>query len=500
MTDIVLATLNAKYIHSSLGLRYLKSNMGLLYDRTAIAEYNINSRPIDIAEKLLSKQPVIIGFSVYIWNVEQTKNIIQIIKGISPETTIIIGGPEVSYEYQDTEIFKFCDYLIPGQGDIAFAQLCKSILDENSPENKLFTPEPFTLAQLTMPYSEYTEEDIKNRIIYVEASRGCPFKCEFCLSALDKTAYPFDLDIFINQVQQLYDRGARHFKFVDRTFNLNIKSSMKIMQFFLDKIENGIFLHFELIPDHLPEKLKSLISQFPEGSLQFEVGIQSMNTDVQAIISRKQDNEKSQSNIAWLRQHSHAHIHTDLIIGLPGEDIKSIENGFNQLAKLEPHEIQVGILKRLKGSPIIRHTNKYNLRFNEVPPYNILKTTDIDFMTMQRLSRFARYWDLIANSGRFNNIKPVLLGDNPFINFMQVSDWLYKETNQTHKLELQRLFKLIYRAAVEVLDIDKGIIEKELKNDYERSGIKGRPSFLNISDSKVKQRSSRSNSRQQQHL
>lgn len=500
MTDIILTTLNAKYIHSSLGLRYLKSNMDELYGRTSIIEYNINIRPIDAVEKLLSSQPAIIGFSVYIWNIEQTTSIIGMIKKLAPDICIIIGGPEVSYEYQDTQIFQLCDYLIPGQADLAFSQLCTQILNRVSPENKLVKAEPFSLSQLNMPYSEYTDDDIANRIIYVEASRGCPFKCEFCLSALDKTAYPFDLDLFLEQMQQLYDRGARHFKFVDRTFNLNINSSMRIMSFFLDKIKDGIFLHFELIPDQLPEKLKSLITQFPAGSLQFEIGIQSMNNHVQTLISRKQNNEKSQVNLEWLRQNSHAHIHTDLIVGLPGEDIASFENGFNQLIKLNPHEIQIGILKRLKGSPIIRHTEPFKLCFNPAPPYNILKTANIDFSTMQRLSRFSRYWDLVANSGRFNQSKTLLLGVSPFANFMKLGDWLYKETGQTHKLALNRLFKLLHRAMIEVLGIDAETVESQLLLDYERSGIKGHPAFLNKKPSHNKQTHNRANIRQQQHL
>ncbi|NOY67290.1 MAG: DUF4080 domain-containing protein [Gammaproteobacteria bacterium] len=499
MTDIILTSLNAKYIHSSLALRYLKSNMGELYDRTSIIEFNINIRPIDVVEKLLSLHPSIIGFSVYIWNIEQTTNIIHMLKKIDPEISIIIGGPEVSYEYQNTRIFSSCDYLIPGQGDIAFSKLCTRIFDGNLPDNKYYKPESFTLSQLSMPYDEYTEDDIANRIIYVEASRGCPFKCEFCLSALDKTAYPFDLDLFLVHMQRLYDRGARHFKFVDRTFNLNIKSSMRIMNFFLEKIDEGVFLHFELIPDHLPEKLKTLISQFPAGSLQFEIGIQSMNKNVQSLISRKQDNEKSLLNIQWLRQKSHAHIHTDLIVGLPGENIASFEDSFNQLINLNPHEIQIGILKRLKGSPIIRHTGQFKLCFNSAPPYNILETADIDFMTMQRLSRFSRYWDLIANSGRFNHSKPVLLQTSPFANFMQLSDWLYQETGQTHRLALDRLFKLLYKAMTKVLMIDKTTVETALLKDFECSGIKGQPVYLKHTTSRKNKRHNRANNRQQQH-
>jgi hypothetical protein len=281
----------------------------------------------------------------------------------------------------------------------------------------------------------------------VEASRGCPFKCEFCLSALDKTAWPFGLDTFLAELEGLHARGARLFKFVDRTFNLNIKTSLKIMQFFLDKIEanpdDPVYAHFELVPDHLPDALKEGISKFPPGALQFEIGIQSFNPEVQALVSRRQDNAKAAENIRWLCEQSHAHLHVDLIAGLPGEDVASFARGFDQLVALKPHEIQFGILKRLRGTPIIRHTEPYKMVFDPYPPYTILSTSLIDFATMQRLVRFARYWDLVANSGRFANTLGTMLADAPFHNFMAFSDWIYAKTDATHRIALDKLAALV---------------------------------------------------------
>jgi hypothetical protein len=298
-----------------------------------------------------------------------------------------------------------------------------------------------------LPYALYTDEDIAHRTLYVEASRGCPFKCEFCLSSLDKTAWPFALERFLAELEQLHARGARLFKFVDRTFNLNIKTSLQIMQFFLDKLaqqpEEPLFLHLELVPDHLPDALKASIAQFPPGALQFEIGIQSFNPEVQALVSRRQNNEKAADNIRWLAQHSHAHLHVDLIAGLPGEDIASFAQGFDRLWALAPHEIQFGILKRLRGTPIIRHTGPFGLVFDANPPYAILATDRIDFASMQRLVRFSRYWDLIANSGRFAHTLPQVLGAAPFARFMALSDWLYATTDATHRIALERLAALV---------------------------------------------------------
>ena len=204
------------------------------------------------------------------------------------------------------------------------------------------------LEEIALPYEYYTDGDLKHRLLYVEASRGCPFKCEFCLSSLDKSSTPFELDSFLEQMEILYQRGARNFKFIDRTFNLNIKTTMRIMQFFLDRMTDDLYLHFEVVPDHLARKLKELLAQFPEGSSQFEIGIQTFNTRVQANISRKQNNAKSKENLLWLRDNTSAHIHADLIFGLPGETFDTFKDSFNQLYHCRPQEIQMGILKRFE--------------------------------------------------------------------------------------------------------------------------------------------------------
>jgi len=392
---------------------------------------------------------------------------------------IVLGGPEVSFEHDQQKIVDLADYVITGQADLAFGELCQKIFDGSAIENKIIKANPVPLPYLNMPYELYNDDDIKNRVIYVEASRGCPFKCEFCLSSLDKTAWPFDLNLFLTEMDKLYNRGVRDFKFIDRTFNLKIQSSIKILEFFLAKMDENLYLHFELIPDHLPEKLKNVLTKFPDGSLQFEIGIQTFNPDIQTLISRKQNNEKSKENIQWLRQKTSAHLHTDIIMGLPGESVESIASSFNQLVSLQPHEIQMGILKRLRGTPLIRHTENYDMRYNPEAPYNILSNNLIDFQTMQRLSRFARFWDMIANSGRFTYTLPEILGDDGFNRFLSLSDWLFKTSKQTHKISLPRLFDFLFDATTQVLLIEEDIARKILWRDYQTSGLKGHPAFAN---------------------
>lgn len=482
MTPIILSTLNARYIHSALGLRYLYANLQELQSQASIIEFTIDSRPIDIVEKLLKLKPSIVGFGVYIWNIEQTTYVASLLKKLSPETIIVLGGPEVSYEYEQQSIVSFADYVITGNADLEFYELCKDYFSDQPSidlqvRDKIIQPRSFQLSDVNFPYTYYSKLDIANRVIYVEASRGCPFKCEFCLSALDKTAWPFDLEQFLAEMQKLYERGARQFKFVDRTFNLKTNTTTRILEFFLEKLDKDLFLHFELIPDHLPDKLKSIIQQFPDGSLQFEIGIQTFNPDVQQLISRKQDNDKATGNLSWLRNETHAHLHTDLIVGLPGEDVESFARGFNQLIALNPQEIQVGILKRLRGTPIIRHTDTFSMVYNPNPPYNILSTREIDFNTMQSLTRFARYWDMIANSGRFVETLPLILGQEAFSRFLKLSNWIFATTEQTHRISLPRLFNLVYLGLTTELDVEDTVAALALQSDFDRSGLKGKPNF-----------------------
>ena len=477
MPEILLATLNARYNHASLGLRYLYANLGALQPSAELMEFTIAMRPLDIVEQVLAKQAKIVGFGVYIWNVVETTAVVSLLKTLQPNLIIVLGGPEVSYEAQEQAITAQADYVISGAAEQTLQELCSRLLADDQPTEKFISSPLLPLAQLQLPYTAYTDTDLQQRFIYVEASRGCPFKCEFCLSALDKTAYPFELARFLQEMEQLWQRGLRHFKFVDRTFNLKIATTQAILEFFLERLDADTFLHFELVPDQLPDALKTCIQRFPAGSLQFEIGIQTFNPEVQALISRKQDNAKSIENLQWLRTNSTAHLHTDLIFGLPGEDLASFAKGFDQLVALRPHEIQVGILKRLRGTPIIRHTESFGMIYNPYPPYNILATDRIDLFTLQQMNRFARYWDLIGNSGRFEHSLELLLGESAFARFWVLSERLHELSGQTHQIALPRLFKLVHEIALSDLGLAEDFTAKMLA-DYARSGQKGEIPFI----------------------
>jgi radical SAM superfamily enzyme YgiQ (UPF0313 family) len=481
---IVLATLNAKYIHASLGLRYLMANMDLhggagLRAQTQLREFVIQQRPLQIVEELLALSPRVIGFGVYIWNVVETTQVVQLLKTLRPDIRIVLGGPEVSFETGEQEICRLADHIVTGWGDVSFPKLCRALLDGPQPLMKVIAGEQPALEALQLPYSEYTDEDLAKRLLYVEASRGCPFKCEFCLSALDKTAWAFDLDGFMAQMDALYQRGARNFKFVDRTFNLKVDFSVRILQFFLDRMAPDLFVHFEVVPDSLPDRLKDLIKQFPAGSLQFEVGIQSFNPEVQKRISRKQDNLKTADNLRWLVNESQAHVHADLIFGLPGETVESFAEGFDRLYALAPHEIQFGILKRLRGTPITRHTVDFAMTYDPQTPYTILQNSTVDFSSMQRIKRFARYWEMVANSGRFSlGLKLLLEPGSAFGNFLNFSDWLWTTTGKTHEFALEKLHDLLFQYLTEERGLQLDAVRSALLADYRASGARGRPHCL----------------------
>ena len=469
-SKLILTTLNARYIHASLGLRYLYANLDELQNYAQIIEFTINLETEEIVTEILKHNPKIIGFGIYIWNIQQTEKVIVRLKQLKPDLSIIIGGPEVSYEFDHEPIFKQSDYLITGQADLIFKSLCEEILENRFPSEKVIAATPIALSDLKLPYQFYNQEDIAHRVLYVEASRGCPFKCEFCLSSLDKTAYAFNLDLFLEQIAALYKRGARTFKFVDRTFNLKVATSIKILEFFLDKIDDELFLHFELIPDNLPDPLKELLIKFPHGSLQFEIGIQTFTQEVQNLISRRQNNEKSKENIRWLKENTKAHLHTDLIFGLPGETLESFADSFNQLFTLKSDEIQLGILKRLKGTPIIRHTEEFELTFNKQAPYEITSTSLIDELTIQRITHFSKFWNSIANSGRFRTTVSLIITDTPFETFLALSDFLFNFFKRTHSIPLEKLFTALeaYYSnnpdVIESLDTDRSRIFNKRKD------------------------------------
>jgi len=476
MNSIVLTTLNSRFSHTSIGLRYLYANMQDLQEITHIQEYSINDNVQSIAEGILDSSPDILGIGVYIWNATQVHELITIIKNVSPKTVIVLGGPEASYTPFRVDFSK-ADFILQGEGDVAFYNLCKEVQNNAAPTEQIIRPVMADLSKIARPYVYYTDDDIANRYIYVEASRGCPFLCEFCLSSIDEKVRNFELDTLLEDFEMLWQKGVRNYKFIDRTFNLNMRFANKILDFFLSK-EPPYFAHFEVIPDHFPDSIKEKIAKFPAGSLQLEVGIQTLNLEIAEGINRPLKLNKIRENINFLENDTKAHMHLDLLVGLPGESLESFGKNLNELTSMTDAEIQIGILKKLSGTTLSRHDEIHGMVYSNIPPYDILQNNNLEFKEIQKMKRFSRFWDLTYNSGNFVLVMPLLFQDDVFKNFYAFSEWIYTQTASTWKISLDRLAKLLYEYLTQVHHLNAEETALLMVRDFTK--IEGRklPVFL----------------------
>ena len=478
--DILLTTLNARYSHTALGLRYLLANLGDLSKRALLLEFECK-RPIqEIADEVLSHEPKIVGLGVYIWNVTKTLELIHILKKRNPKLYIILGGPEAGYAPSDHSLLIKADFCISGEADIAFRELCEGVLSGDLPTGKRIIPPPPNPDLLQLPYDLYSDHDIAHRIIYVETTRGCPFQCEYCISSREESLRLFSLERVFEGFQNLLDRGARHFKFIDRTFNVDAKHCLNVLQFFKERYTSGLFLHLEMKPDLFSAELKSLLCTFPPMSLQFELGIQTFDMEVANRIKRYQDYDLIERNLQFLRNETQVYLHTDLIAGLPGESMESFVSGFDRLIALKPHEIQLGILKRLHGAPISKYDREFKMRYNPAPPYNILETGLISTAKIKCIDRFAHYWDTIYNSGNFIESAPLIWKNEPstFHAFLQWSEWFYDHTHKEHGIPLNDTLRYLFSFLTDYKQQDRETVAKTLLTDYMRAGRRDVPICL----------------------
>jgi len=492
--DILLTTINAKWIHPSLALRLLKANLGALEDRCEIIEFALRQPLCEKIQPLLSARPRILGVSVSIWNHLATLELLCEFEKLRAEQRpiIVLGGPEVSHLPPSAEIFRYADYVIRGEGEDAFRLLCENILagesecDEMAQHTRFINTENVNLSGIKSAYHLYTDEDVTKKLIYVEASRGCPFNCEFCLSSVKsgsenngadsgtqrkmrRGTREFPLEPFLAEMDALVKRGAKTFKFLDRTFNINIKRACEIMEFFLEKIEqkNKIVVHFEMVPSLFPPALRDILSRFPPGSLRIEIGIQTLNPEVAVRINRAgyqnqfDRQEQELDALRFLREKTNAIIHADLIAGLPGENLASFGAGFDRLLaflaipKTQTHsdtddgkaaltetdkmEIQIGILKLLPGAPISRHNKTFGMYYNSLPPYEVMETSAVSAADLLRIKNFARFWEIIVNR------KLIDFDTNKFKfeKFLALSDFLYAHFGKNWGIDKYELINAV---------------------------------------------------------
>lgn len=417
-----------------MGLRCLRANLGSWRERCVILELDPRSDAASHAERILSLRPRIVGLGVYIWNVGALERVAGLLKRAQTGLTLVLGGPEISHAWADRPIADAADYIVRGDGEVAFAELCGDLLVGRRPADRVVERGRPELSALARPYDEYSDADLRTRFTYVETTRGCPFHCAFCLSSRDPVVRRWPLKETLADLDRLIRRGARRFKFVDRTFNLDPDRAERVLRFLLERMRPGLVTHFELVPGRLPDRVRDLLRRFPPDSLRLEVGVQTFDETVAARVGRRQTNAEVEETLRFLRRETRAHVHADLLAGLRGEGLSSFGRGFDRLLALGPAEIQVGILKRLHGTEVAVHGDEWGLVFDPVPPYPVLQTPDLQPEELARLSRMSRYWERLGNRGRLPRTLPLLWRDgrSPFEAMMQLSDALFVRFRVTH--------------------------------------------------------------------
>ena len=478
---ILVAAINARHSHASLGARCLLANMGELRLQTELAEFTIQQTASEIADAIAARNPKILGLGVYIWNAARVAELIPLLRHQSPQTKIVLGGPEIA------ESTAGADVLLFGEGDLAFVALCRDLLSSPDPCSSVsirgcLHPTPPDLASLQLPYDEYSDSDLAHRLLYVESSRGCAMRCDYCVSANDEAARFFPLPALLAAFDRLLARGARQFKFCDRSFNLDVPRAVEILAFFRERLPQhpGLFLHFEMLPDRFPTELREALAAFPPHSLQLEIGLQSFHPAVLETIRRPQNLDRAADNLRFLRERTHAWLHTDLIAGLPGETPESFAAGFDRLFALGPHEIQLGILKKLPGAPLARHDDEFAMRYDPAPPYEVRATRDWPAEHLVRTARFAHYWDAIVNSQRFIPAAPLIWrgASSVFGAFMELSDWLAARFPREHGVPLADLVVALFVFLTQVRGIAPATAADALLRGYRHAGARDIPAAL----------------------
>ena len=414
--NVVLSTLNSKFIHSSLALRYLKAYgeaHGQAYD---IVEYTINMPVLHILSDITEHDIDVLGFACYIWNIEMTLHVVDMVKAVRPDIKIVLGGPEVSFTAD--ELLERCpniDYIVQGEGEEAFHDLVTALqlgndgLDpvipgvrgrrDGSILGSLEAVEISDLSSIPFPYTEEDMDDLEHKIIYYESSRGCPFSCQYCLSGNKNTVRFFPQERTLEELQWFIDHGVKQVKFVDRTFNCAPHHHRPLMEFMRDS-DTDMNFHLEMEPELMTEWETNILCETPPGRIQIEVGVQSTHKKTLDAINRYNDWPYIQKSIRPIIQAGRTHVHMDLIVGLPHEDFNRFGQSFNDLFSLQPHALQIGFLKLLKGSGV-RRMREYKYVADPLAPYEVLSTHVLPYDNVRFLKYFEDVFERFYNSERF---------------------------------------------------------------------------------------------------
>lgn len=492
----LLVAINSKYIHSNLAVRYLKSYASPHKDNIKILEYTINQQVDDILHSIYMEKPDLIAISTYIWNVDLVNILIRELRKVMPNTKIWLGGPEVSYNSKDYLLnHEEVDGIMVGEGEETFKELLDYYSRTKDASNRSLEeirglvfrsgqeiiqtgPRPILdFSKVPFPYDSL--DDLENKIIYYESSRGCPFSCSYCLSSVDKTIRLRDIELVKEELNFFIARKVKQVKFVDRTFNCNRKRTREVWKHIMDN-DNGITnFHFEVAADLLSDEEINLLNSMRSGLVQLEIGVQSTNPETIKAISRKTNFDKISENVRRVRENRNVHQHLDLIAGLPHEDLESFKNSFNEVYGLRPDQLQLGFLKVLKGTPIVMDAKEFGIVHRDIAPYEVLFTNWLSFDDVLTLKLVEEMVEVYYNSSQFGT--SIKFMEHYFDSYFD----LYRELGEHYKdkglLDIKhtriRRYEILLDFMEPKLSSIDGFKEILIYDLYLREKLKSRPSF-----------------------
>ncbi len=486
----LLVALNTKYIHSNPAIYSLRAYVGKeLAEHVEIAEYTINNSLTEILAGIYKRQPDVIGFSCYIWNIQMVLELVAELSKLMPRVPIWLGGPEVTYDAPGLlQKYPQISGVMIGEGEETFRELLEYYVNQEGyvkdiPGLCLSTgyTSPRELTDIsTLPFLYKDLDAFENKIIYYESSRGCPFRCSYCLSSIDKKVRLREIETVKKELQFFLDHKVKQVKFVDRTFNCNHKHATEIWRYILEN-DNGVTnFHFEVSADILSEEEIQLLAQMRPGLAQLEIGVQSTNPQTLEAIHRVMDVEKLEQIVARINAGNNVHQHLDLIAGLPFEDYESFGKSFNRVYAMKPEQLQLGFLKVLKGSEMCERAEEYGICYMDKPPYEVLFTNWLTFEDVLRLKRVEEMVELYYNSNQFVHTLQFLLGafEAPFQMFEALADFYEKNGYFVNSPARSYRYHVLLAFAKECDGGHEAIYKELLTYDmYLRENLKSRPEF-----------------------
>ena len=492
----LLTAVNAKYIHSNPAIYSLRAYAGAAYEQhIELAEYTINHSLQSILTGIYEKKPDVIGFSCYIWNIRMIEELLEELPKIMPRVPIWVGGPEVTYRAAEfLEQHPSVQGVMVGEGEATFLEVLRYYLEEpislsqiagivyRDEKGRIIQNEPRELTNLDrLPFLYHNLEPFTNRIIYYETGRGCPYRCSYCLSSIDKTVRLRSFSVVREELQFFLDHQVTQVKFVDRTFNCNRKHAMDIWQYLIEH-DNGVTnFHFEIEADILSEEELALLAKARPGLFQMEIGVQTANPETLHEIRRTARLDRIEHAVALLKRAGNIHVHLDLIAGLPFEDYESFGHSFDTVYAMEPEQLQLGFLKVLWGSYMQEKAKDYELKYLTTAPYEVLSTKWLSYGDVVRLKRVEEMVELYYNSNQFTTTLPLLEAffARPFAMYQALAD--FYEDNGYFVTTPSRIYR--YQVLLDfILSIAPGehlaYFKEALTYDiYLRENAKSRPDF-----------------------